>query len=144
MSVKLWHDDNRYPPTDEWEWAKDNATAMEYLAKGDVSFISIDMDLGAVEGTDFNYGRELGPCYRGQPWRSVDWLRNMNNDPGENGLDLAKWMVENNFIPARIVIHTWNGWGANAIMKCFTDAGYTHAERRFWTDSLDTLKAVYA
>lgn len=141
--MKLWHDDNRFPPADEWEWAKDNATAMEYLATGTVDFISIDMDLGAVEGKDFNYGRELGPCYRGQPWRSVDWLRNMNNDPGENGLDLAKWMIAEGCIPPRIVIHTWNYWGADAIIKCFAEAGVTHAEREFWNADANHLKRVY-
>lgn len=141
--MKVWHDDNRYPPADEWEWAKDNATAMHLLTNYDVQVISIDMDLGAVEGKDFNYGRELGPCYRGEPWREVCWLRNMNNDPGENGLDLAKWMVDNRLIPPRIVIHTWNGWGGDAIAKCFAEAGHTHAERRFWSGSEAALREVY-
>ena len=142
--MKVWHDDNRYPPADDWEWAKDNDTAMSLLTNYDVQFISIDMDLGAVEGKDFNYGRELGPCYRGEPWRSVDWLRNMNNDPGENGLDLVKWMVENRIIPPRIVIHTWNGWGGAAMQKCFTDAGVAHVERVFWSPDDAFIKKVYA
>lgn len=141
--MKVWHDDNRFPPADEWEWAKDNATAMELLSTGTVDFISIDMDLGAIEGKDFNYGAELGPCYRGTPCRRVDWLRNMNDDPGENGLDLAKWMVESGFVPQRVVVHTWNGWGGSAIIKCFNDAGYAHIERTFWSGSEAALKAVY-
>lgn len=131
--MKLWHDDNRYPPADDWEWAKDNETAMYMLTNHDVQFVSLDMDLGAVEGKDFNYGRELGPKYRGEPWREVCWLRNMNDDPGENGLDLVKWMVENRIVPPRIVIHTWNGWGGSAMESCFKEAGHTHVERIFWT-----------
>ncbi len=74
----------------------------------------------------------------------MNWLRNMNNDPGENGIDLAKWMVERGCIPARIVIHTWNGWGGRAIADCFSKAGHDHAEIIFWNGSEAHLKRVYA
>ena len=143
MSVKLWHDDNRYPPSDDWEWCKTNAEAQALLARGDVAVISIDMDLGATEGKDFNYGAAKTTMYRGEAHREVCWLRNMNDDPGENGVDLAEWMVKNGHIPPRIIVHTWNDWGGNAIVKCFADAGHTHAEREFWSPSPEFLKRVY-
>lgn len=141
--MKVWHDDNRYPPSDEWEWAKTNAEAIALLETGEVTFISLDMDLGARPGIDFNYGRETGGEYRGEKHRSVDWLRNMNDDPGENGVDLVKWMVENKQIPARVVVHTWNGWGADAMIGCFTKAGHTHIERIFWSGDTGHLERVY-
>lgn len=142
--IKLFHDDNRFPPDDSWEWVKTNDEAKEILALHNVGFISIDMDLGAIEGTDFRYGKERGDRYRGLTCKNVDWLRNMNNDPGENGLDLAKWMIEQKIIPERIVVHTWNYWGANAIIEAFKAAGHDHVQREFWTHSSDFYKRVYS
>lgn len=139
--MKLFHDDNRFPPTDEWEWAKTNAEAQSLLAAGEVQIISLDMDLGAVEGKDFNYSSPQDRTYRGVSCRDVNWLRNMNNDPGENGLELAQWMVENGYIPPRIIVHTWNGWGGDAMVKCFKEAGHDHVERTFW--SAHNLSEVY-
>lgn len=142
-SVKIFHDDNRFPPDDTWEWAKDNATAIALLQQGECTVISIDMDLGAVEGKDFKYGREVGYTYRGLTCKTVDWLRNMNDDPGENGIDLATEMVKLGLIPPRIIIHTWNGWGGEAIAKVFREAGHHHPERHFWSQSFETWKRVY-
>lgn len=143
MSLKVWHDDNRYPPNDEWEWCKDNAAAMSLLEGGGVDFISLDMDLGAREGIDFNYGRETGGAYRGEHYRSVNWLRNMNNDPGENGLDLVQWMCKTGNVPERVVIHTWNSWGSKAMLDCFQLAGHLHPEYIFWSDRAEHLMRVY-
>lgn len=141
--MKLFHDDNRFPPDDTWEWAKTNADALDLLQDNEVQVISIDMDLGAVEGKDFNYGSEQGRMYRGLSCRDVNWLRNMNNDPGENGVDLATKMVEMGLIPPRIIIHTWNHWGAGAIVKCFADGGVKHAETIFWSGTPQHQRDVY-
>lgn len=42
---------------------------------------------------------------------------------GEDGLELAKAMVELNLIPPRINIHSWDGAGAAAMAVALTEGG---------------------
>jgi hypothetical protein len=44
--MKLWIDDLREPPGEEWLWAKTSAVAVACLLIGPVSEISFDHDLG--------------------------------------------------------------------------------------------------
>lgn len=47
MSIKLWIDDLRQPPSDEWTWAKTLEEAMDHIKSTvGVSEISFDHDLG--------------------------------------------------------------------------------------------------
>lgn len=44
---KLWLDDCRTPPSEEWHWCKTADEAMDYLAGFYVSEVSLDHDLGS-------------------------------------------------------------------------------------------------
>jgi hypothetical protein len=50
--VKVWLDDHRspYPDPDEWVWVRTPAEAIELLETGDVSELSLDHDLGLIDG----------------------------------------------------------------------------------------------
>lgn len=44
--MKLWVDDLREPPADDWSWAKTPYQAIRYLDIDDVDELSLDHDLG--------------------------------------------------------------------------------------------------
>jgi hypothetical protein len=50
--VRVWLDDRRppYPDPDSWIWVRTPAEAIELLETGEVSELSLDHDLGLVEG----------------------------------------------------------------------------------------------
>jgi hypothetical protein len=50
--VRVWLDDRRPPHPDpgEWVWVRTPAEAIELLMTGDVSELSLDHDLGLMEG----------------------------------------------------------------------------------------------
>lgn len=41
-----------------------------------------------------------------------------------NGEDCARWAIENNFIPNRVIVHSWNSQGAQRIALRFKDIGH--------------------
>jgi hypothetical protein len=49
--AKLWIDDLREPPSEDWCWAKTSATAISCLLIGPVAEISFDHDLGGDDTT---------------------------------------------------------------------------------------------
>lgn len=44
--MKLWIDDVRPPPGDEWMWAMTLAEALDFIEDGDCEEVSFDHDLG--------------------------------------------------------------------------------------------------
>jgi len=114
--IKLWHDDVRPCPWDGWLWVKDNHHAMQVLQTGMVTECSLDHDLGAKP--DHSDPTE------------VVYLRGDSQEG--SGLDLARWMVFNRFVPNRITIHSWNPDGARQMALVFQAAGYP-CELRPWT-----------
>jgi hypothetical protein len=97
--VRLWHDDVR-PPPPGWIWVRTNQEAKEVLLTGIVLEASLDHDLGLhdVELPDDIDEQMDVLCARGQA--------------EETGFDLCVWMVENNLVPPRVRIHSWNPPGA--------------------------------
>jgi len=137
-SDKLWHDDVRMPPRchecrgegtvdygmadsmggplreqcdfcggwgTDWIWARTNDQAKEYLITGRITMISMDHDLG---------GHELDP---NDP--SVLYYK---GDAEETGLTLVDWMIENDCVPAVVIVHSWNAPGAERMMKTLKSA----------------------
>ena len=45
-AVRLWVDDERRPPTTEWQWVRTPSRAITLLATSRVSELSLDHDLG--------------------------------------------------------------------------------------------------
>jgi len=81
--MKLYMDDERNHP-EGWTRAHNAKEAKEILAKGEVTFASLDHDL-----------------FMDRYW-SRDWTQ-----PTENGYDVVRWMVENNIWPEDgLRIHT--------------------------------------
>ena len=107
-NVLLWIDDERDAP--EWftHWAKTSQAAIDMLEQfkfqGDVLIhASFDHDLG--------YSWEDGHS-------SLD-----NNVQDDNSRRIAQWMVDNNYFPEAVTIHTQNPIGANYLMSLFRADG---------------------
>lgn len=98
--MKLWHDDIRYPPDDSWVWARTNDQAKSLLREGGVTLISMDHDMGMDE---------IDPDEPGAALRK--------GSSRDTGYELAKWMVEQERVPERVMVHSWNYDGAKAIAR---------------------------
>lgn len=97
--MRLWHDDVR-PAPPGWVWARTNAAAMDYLRTGEVEEASLDHDLGFhdVEIPD-------------DPDALMEVLV-LKGRSAETGLHLVRWMIDNECVPPRVTIHSWNPDGA--------------------------------
>lgn len=101
--MRLWHDDIR-PAPEGWTWVKTNDQARKHLAGGEITEISMDHDLEFADPSSSHI---------------------------ETGYDLAVWMVENNLVPEKIVIHSWNPVGVKRMASCFNNAGKDVVISRF-------------
>lgn len=106
--VKLWHDDVR-PAPEGWVWATNNKSAQMILEVRAVSECSLDHDLGAEGSSIFTKG----------------------SSPDGTGYDLVKWMIENDCVPQKITIHSWNVVGAERMAKALQDAGHSPIVKPF-------------
>lgn len=52
--MKVWLDDIREPPSNEWHWAKNIDDAWLSIEYGDVTEISLDHDLGDGEASGYD------------------------------------------------------------------------------------------
>lgn len=118
--VKLWHDDVR-PAPEGWVWARTNGEAMELLASGEVTHVSLDHDMG-------NHDCVPGTC-------DVAPGSGMPQKGEETGMQLVEWMITNGHIPAWIRVHAWNPSGGDRMYRALKDAGadvfrqsYRHGE----------------
>lgn len=90
--MKLWHDDVR-PAPEGWVWARTNAEAMWFLRQRSepdgrmvVTEVSLDHDMGTTPG-----------------------------DGTPSGYDLVCWMLDNDAVPEKVTVHSWNPPGAQAM-----------------------------
>lgn len=97
--MRLWLDDIRPAPSG-WEWARTNVQAQEFLLTGQVVECSLDHDLGYhdVEIPD-------------DPEQLLEVIT-LHGTSEETGYDLVCWMLENNLVPKKVTIHSWNPDGA--------------------------------
>lgn len=92
---KLWLDDFRYPPSDEWVWVKNYDEFVEVAPTQEWEHISLDHDL---DDWAVNYSHDS------REWDA--WLHG-GFVGGRNGYDVTKWIVENEAWPTEtIAIHT--------------------------------------
>lgn len=107
MKVRLWHDDVRRAP-EGWLWAQTNDEAKAILNEHEVIEASLDHDLGREGQEEYPEDEEL-----------------LFGDYGdETGVDLVRWMIENNAVPSLVRIHSWNPAGAARMAALLRDAGY--------------------
>jgi hypothetical protein len=112
---RLWVDDVRPPPQPGWEWARTNTQAKELLATGEVVECSLDHDMGLhdIEVPD--------------PAIDPDAFLDAVCKAGvaeETGYDLVCWMIENEHVPYRVTIHSWNPGGAANMASRLNYYGY--------------------
>jgi hypothetical protein len=119
VEIRLWHDDVRHPPNEEWIWAKTNADAIFMLAHFNVVECSLDHDLGAKPtGDDETDAFVVG-------------------SGEETGMDLVQWLVEHDDrMPERVRIHSMNAPAAQRMRAALFAAG-TLAEVRAFDLSAD-------
>ena len=108
--MKLWIDDIRPMPKDFDVWAKSADEAVKILAKGNITHVSFDHDLGDVIETN-------GPI--------VLW-----DEHEKTGYDVAMW-VEREAYRGRIKPFTYKIHSANPIGARKIQTAMTNAER-FW------------
>lgn len=107
--MRLWHDDIRRPPDKRWTWARTNTDAKFYLWHFHVTEMSMDHDLGLHDYDPDEQDADLRCLPEGaRP---------------EEGWELVQWMIENELIPDKITIHSWNPVGAKRMADMFADIG---------------------
>jgi hypothetical protein len=122
--MKLWHDDVR-PAPPGWTWARTNEQAIELLSGQhhhgyQVTEISMDHDLG---GHDIQMlPPEMGGDAEGYFAKML--YRGSSEETGES---LVIWMIENDRVPAKVTIHSWNPAGAERMARRLFDAGHSAA-----------------
>lgn len=100
QKVKLWHDDIREPPNEDWVWARTNDQAIKILEEFFVTEISLDHDLGLEELESTRENTYLA-----------------GGSPSGTGYDLVKWMCANDTVPDKVTVHSWNPVGAEKMVK---------------------------
>lgn len=110
--MKIWHDDIRKPPDDSWVWCRTNEDAFQYILEcfNDIEEVSLDHDLG-LHYIDVDKVQTQDP----------DLLKGGSE---ETGVELVKWLCEENLIPPKITIHSWNPVGAESMAQLFRDKGH--------------------
>jgi Cyclic-phosphate processing Receiver domain len=115
--MRLWLDDVRPPPDASWTWVRTNSEAIEHLETGAVIECSLDHDLGL-------HDIEV-PEFPDDDWDLfMEIVHMMRPQDGETGLDLVDWMIEQECVPARVTIHSWNSNGAARMAARLANAGY--------------------
>lgn len=109
--MKIWHDDVR-PAPDGWSWARTNDCAQELLESGQCEEISLDHDLG--------YHDIVIPD---DPDEAIAVLQ-LRGVSEITGLQLVDWMIENDLVPPKVTIHSWNPDGANAMARRLNECGH--------------------
>ena len=99
---RLWLDDVRRPPSDEWVWARDVKSAKRYMQRHRFRMVSLDHDLG---------GSHIHPSNLGE---DADYLQ-LHGE--ETGLDLVDWMCFNDCMPDRVRIHSMSAPGGDRMER---------------------------
>lgn len=111
--TKLWHDDVRRAP-EGWVWARRNIDAIEILERDwPVAEISLDHDMG------FWYIK-----IPDDPDELLVIMQLKGEDEEEEGTKLVEWMIDNNRVPPKVTIHSWNSDGALRMANLLNDAGH--------------------
>lgn len=111
---KVWHDDVRRPPDDTWFWARTNEQAIAALEALEIDEIVLDHDLG---GHNIDPDGPEAIYYKGSS--------------ESTGLMLVDWMIDNDKVPAKVVIHSWNSPGALRMLKTLAAKGYMATYRPY-------------
>ncbi len=91
--MKVWVDDIKLPPEDDWVWAQTVCEAKTLLKDKDIEVISLDYDLsGSVS---------CAKCKNHYP----EYCVCICHAKFENGHDLVLWMEENKLWPKACVVH---------------------------------------
>lgn len=112
--MRLWHDDIR-PAPEGWTWARTNREAQHLLLNEEIEECSLDHDLGM---------EEVDPAMEGALYLA-------GHSPDGTGLDLVRWMIENDRVPPKVSIHSWNFDGARRMFKTLADAGHNVKMQRY-------------
>lgn len=111
--MKLWLDDQRHPAACGalgFVWAKTLEEAIGYLETGEVTFASLDHDLTPRASLGY---------WEGEP----------------TGLDLCKWMQENNrWPPDGVAVHSHNFEGARQMRDFVQKCGIPLEKPTFWSE----------
>lgn len=88
--MKLWIDDIRTPPSEEWIWSKTSQDAINVLKWNRVKEISFDHDLGSEEnGTGYDVARWIEiEAFLGN-MKCIKWYIHSANPVGRSNIEAA-------------------------------------------------------
>lgn len=96
--MKLWLDDVRPAPSDDWLWVKTVEEAKAALEVFEITEASLDHDLGYV----------ADPNWDGDP-REPQEIALTDDWRGDDGIELVRWMCETGTYPTQaVVVHSGN------------------------------------
>lgn len=146
MSVEretLWLDDIRKPPSPFWRWARTIDDAKLIIKTHNVLEASLDHDMGLHDRDPDDYENadvmRVPRCYKhycghiqteaalNTPATNCDGCGNRTMPPEwslvpePDGVEFAKWLVEEDKVPPMIVIHSMNNVGARNIYEILKD-----------------------
>lgn len=123
---KLWLDDIRRPPDSSWLWARTLEDAKLAMKTCEIKEASLDHDLGLHEfDPDAPNADEMRVPrrYRCEDCETEYREISLNKGPEEcsnchskdirvvdepDGMEFAEWLVEEDLVPIKVVIHSWN------------------------------------
>lgn len=56
---------------------------------------------------------------------------NLQGNHGRSGMAVAEWIAENAPLIERVIVHSWNPWGAANMANVIQSAGYKCERREF-------------
>jgi len=93
---------------------------MEALLSGGVVECSLDHDLGLQDQDPDEYMRLL----RDDPDEAHERIFLPNYRPEENGLNLVRWMCQQDVVPRKVTVHSWNPVGSRQMAALLNDHGH--------------------
>lgn len=81
--MKVWLDDERKMPEDYDVWVKDAAWAKKLIDEGEVTFISLDHDLGENSGTGYDVACHIEMLVSNGQIKMPKWSCHSQNPVGK-------------------------------------------------------------
>ena|SRR5579863_10777993 len=97
--MKIWVDDLKLPPDEDWIWAQTSCEAKTLLKREGVEVVSLDYDLSS--------STSCAKCKNEYP----EYCDCLCHAKYETGHDIALWMEENKIWPGTCLVHTYDEGG---------------------------------
>lgn len=115
--MKLYVDDVRPAPDWTWTVARTVEEAKRHLQTGQVSFVSLDHDMGACEDCT-SQGLHIGDMNTPETYY-MNWCKHASD-----GYQLVMWMIEEGHVPPLVAVHSMNPVGRARMIAALEHCGH--------------------